>query len=781
MRILKKVLLILFTVIIIITVVTISLISPITKYLVEKYDEKYTGRQITLDWAYVNPFTGYIHFNKLKIHEYHSDSLFFSANGLSADIAMFKLLSKTYEISTLILDQPCGIVIKKDSVFNFYDLIRQFSSKGNPDTSLVKAPLHFNILKVNIHDGVFYYRDEKVPINYFIKNVDIESTGFRWNADTIAAGFSFLSGIGTGGMKGTFAMNFKTMDYRFGLFINKFDLNILEQYLKDLTNYGNYSANIDANMKVKGNFNTAEDVSFSGLFAINDFHFGKNIKDDYASFDKLSLAIFELSPKNHKYLFDSVSLRHPYFKFELYEFSNNLLKMFESKENPTLTDNQVPGGRFNLVLVIGKYIDELSKNFFRSNYKINRLAVYNGDLKFNDYSIGEKFSIELDPLMITADSVSKNLKRVNIYAKSGIKPFGNASIHLSINPIDSSDFDMQYHFQKIPLAMFNPYLIAYTSFPVDRGTIEINGIWNVRNSNIQSRNHLLIMDPRVNDRLRNKNSKWLPMRLIMAFVRERSNVIDYEIPITGNLKNPRFHLHDVLFDVLGNIFIKPPTTPYGIQVKNIETEIEKSLTLKWEIRSSRLRPVQEKFIEQMAEFLIKNPKASITVHPQQYMIKEKENILFYESKKQYYLAVHHKNSGDINEEDMEAIERMSVKDVLFIRYLNTQTKDSMLFTIQDKCTKLMGNSIVDSSYDKLNKERKNVFMEYFRLRGVEKRIKISSDQNIIPYNGYTYYKIDYKGEYPEALKRAYSKMNELNDKAPRNIFQKERSKNKGIW
>ena len=67
----------------------------------------------------------------------------------------------------------------------------------------------------------------------------------------------------------------------------------------------------------------------------------------------------------------------------------------------------------------------------------------------------------------------------------------------------------------------------------------------------------------------------------MAFIRERGNVIDYEIPITGNLKDPDFHLSDVIFDLLGNIFIKPPTTPYIFQVKNIETEIEKSLTLKW--------------------------------------------------------------------------------------------------------------------------------------------------------------------------------------------------------
>jgi uncharacterized membrane protein YqiK len=90
----RKILLIIAGIIIIIAVVVFIFISPVTKYLVQKYDEKYTGRKITIGWAYVNPFTGYIHFSNLKIYEYKSDSVFISMNGLSANISLFKLLSK---------------------------------------------------------------------------------------------------------------------------------------------------------------------------------------------------------------------------------------------------------------------------------------------------------------------------------------------------------------------------------------------------------------------------------------------------------------------------------------------------------------------------------------------------------------------------------------------------------------------------------------------------------------------------------------------------------------
>ena len=247
-----------------IVVVSVILISPITKYLVEKYDEKYTGRKITMDWVYVNPFTGYVHISNLKIYESRNlpggdkgDSIFFSAKGVTVNFAMLKLLSKTIEISELTLDQPKGIIIQNNQDFNFNDLIKLITPE-KPRTT--PSRFHFNILTTKIIDGEFYYREKQIPIYYFVKKVNFESSGKRWDADTVGAQFSLSSGIGTGNMKGNFTINFKKNEYRFDVVVHKFDLNILEQYLKDLTNYGSFSANIDANVKASGGFDDEENV-----------------------------------------------------------------------------------------------------------------------------------------------------------------------------------------------------------------------------------------------------------------------------------------------------------------------------------------------------------------------------------------------------------------------------------------------------------------------------------------------------------------------------------------
>ncbi len=731
--------------------------------------------KLALDWAYVNPFTGYIYLSDLKIFESQTDSIFLSAKSVSANFAMRKLLKKTYEINEITLVEPVGYIIQNKKALNFDDLIQLFSPKGKPKKN--KKPIQFNILNIKIKDGEFHYLEQQLPINYFIKHVNIESSGKWWDKDSLEVTFSFVPGIGNGKAKGNGSINFENLNYRLNAVITQYDLDFIQQYLNDITNYGSFRASLDANITSKGNFKNPENINARGLLAFHNFHFGKNTKEDFASFDKLVVAITELSPKNHKYLFDSIALTHPYFKYERYDKLDNVQTMF-GKKGSKITSAAADESEFNLVIEIARYVKLLAKNFFRSNYKINRVAIYEGDLKFNDFSTSEKFSIALNPINATADSIDKKHKRVSVALVSGLKPYGNGSVTLSINPKDSSDFDLNYHFQKLPVTLFNPYLITYTSFPLDRGTLELKGTWKVRNGEINSDNHLTVIDPRVSSRLQNKDTKWLPMRVIMSFVRERGNVIDYEIPISGNLNNPKFHLRDVIFDVVTNIFVKPATTPYRIQVRNIETEIEKSMSFKWDMRSSQVSKKQRYFIEKMALFLQDNPNASITITPHYFSEKEKEYLLLFEAKKRYSIDMQLTKAGSMSESDSLSIAKMSTKDSSFVKYLNRHIKDSMLFTIQDKCLFLIGATIINQRFATLNAEREQVFLSYFIEKEVVKQVHMHPGKTSIPYNGFSYYQIEYKGEFPESLLKAYSEMMELNDESPRKKFKEERRKNK---
>lgn len=155
--------------------VIILFISPFAKYLIQKNSEKWFGRQVKMGWLYLNPLTGNARIKNLKVFEPAGDTVFFSAKELSVSVALLKILGKSYEIKKLSIDNPVVWIIQNKKQMNFDDLIRKFTPKESEADTLEAH--HFNILRISIKNGEFHYVEKSIPVNYFIKNVNIDSPG----------------------------------------------------------------------------------------------------------------------------------------------------------------------------------------------------------------------------------------------------------------------------------------------------------------------------------------------------------------------------------------------------------------------------------------------------------------------------------------------------------------------------------------------------------------------------------------------------------------------------
>jgi len=750
----------------------IIFISPITKYLVEKYDTKFTGREVKMDWAYVNPFTGYLHFDGLKIFECESDTVFISVAGLSLNFEMLKALSGVYEISKITLNKPWGRIVQNGKQFNFSDLIVQFGPKEAKKDTAKREPVKFNLLNVTIENGEFHFFEKTIPIVYHIKNVEAKCTGKRWDSDETGIKLAFESGTGSGKIALQTNLNISNLDYKSTIRIRNFNMQLLAQYLKEISNYGTLGAILDADIQTTGNLNDPQKTDARMKFDLSDFHFGKNIENDYAAFEHLKVKINRLSPSKGIYDFDSIQLHKPYFKFERYDSLDNIENMFGVNGSKVKKVNSNEE-RFNLILEIAKYLRQLTENLLAGQYQLKSMIVSEGNILYNDYTPREKFSVAAQPFHLKADHIDKTKNHGDIEVNSGMKPYGKAHIKIQVYPKNQKDFDFHYYLAKLPLTLFNPFIVTATSFPLDRGSLELKGDWHVKNGKINSENRLTLIDPRTGKRVKKSDTRWIPVPLIFAILRERGNVIDYKIPIHGNLNNPKFNLWDPVLDVLGNIFIKPPTIPYGLHVRNVENKLEKSINIKWAQHSHELSEGTEKFIKKMVDFLEDNPDSQLDVHASVHEEKEKEFIEVYEAKKLYFLHKFHKTRRNFTTDDSLGVEKMANKEAGFLAYLNKRISDSLLFTVQHKSMNVVGEKAVDAKYAQLLSERKKLFLSYFP-ENIRQRLIFYPPTSIIPFNGQSLYEISYKGDVPENLRKDYSKYNDLSDDLPRAYFKKKR-------
>ncbi len=750
-------------VIAVILVMLIIIASPITRYLVQKYDVKFTGREIVLGRAYVNPITGSVSLRNITIYESGSDTVFFAARKFSTNISILKLIFGAYDISSIVLNQPEVRIVRTDTLFNFNDLIQKFAT--GKDT-LEEKVLKLDIRNIKINDGTVVFTERNMAADLTFSEINFRSPGVFWDVDSISGEFSVVPGEGS--LSGDFMFNKDSLDYRVSAQLSGLDLKQFKPFFDAMSGQSeaNISAFINLDLNARGNFKEITKGKIAGKLEMTDFHLGPNIRQDYLGVKRLLVELRNIDLEESRYYFDSVLIDKPYILYQKYDTLDNFRRLFSTwfAERAAEEVKEVADTIDFLVDMIGV------------DYYMDAFALKNARIDFDDYSAAEKFSMSLDPLNIKADTIDKSDKRVKITMNGKIKPYGRFAANLSMNPENDKNFDFNYEFRGIPAPMFNPYIASFTSYQFDQGTIEMHGDWSVKNADINALNHFLVLDPRDTKKVRGKDTKWIPLPLIMSFVRERGSVIDYQIPVKGNLNDPGFKVIDIISDILRNILVKPPTTPYRMEVKNVEQQIEKTLRVKWYMRQFAIEEGQEKFMEQISEFLKDSPEASIIVQPVFHEEKEKESLLFFEAKKKFFFARQKKEVAALSKKDSMEVEKLTFKDHALMKYLNGSLKNPELVTLQEKCYRLVGREIIDEEYRELIEKRRGAFLAYFIKNNVDNRVEILKVENRVPFNWFSYYDINYKGDVPESLEKAFRKLYEINSEPPRREYFKPERK-----
>jgi len=433
-----------------------------------------------------------------------------------------------------------------------------------------------------------------------------------------------------------------------------------------------------------------------------------------------------------------------FMKYEQYDNLDNFSRMF-GKNADLVKEAYARHKEVNIIFVIADFLSELVKNLVNSQYRVNDLTITNSKLLFNDYSLLQKFSATTDSIVITARDIDSRKKRSYFTLQSRLLPFGNVNANLDANPNDFGDFHLEYAVSNVAFPMFNPYLVTYTSFPFNKGEIQSNGTWNVVNKQINSANHLRIINPTTADKIKKRGTKHVPVPLLLAFVRDWRRMIDIDVPITGNLDDPNYHLWNVILNVIENIFVKPPTFPYTITKHKAEKEKEEHEMMEWKPMQTQMSNDQEKQLKEISHFLKSNPQVHLTITPYFYEDQEKEIIVLYEAKKKYYGSSHQLNATKLSEDDSMAITNMSIKDSAFVNYLNHHADTiGIEFSVLGKCMKLIGQSKVDEKYNEMVASRKKNVMAFFADAKQANRVTYKHEVSIIPRSGFSHDNFQYQ-------------------------------------
>ena len=271
----KRKLLIAALAIILMLIVSIMIFTPpVARWYINKHGKELIGRNINLEKIRINYFTFTFRIIGFKLFEKNDTSVFIKFDTLLVDLQPIKLIQSELVVKRLWLINPVSGITKRDTVFNFSDIIDFFSTTDTTavkDTVSSKSDYKFEFSDIRLSKGRISYTDEDIHNTTLLKNLSFSIPYLSWNQkESSKAGlkFNFRNG-GYFMADGSFDPG--SGDFIAKIIISNLDISEFAGYVKPYIYLNSIGGLAGCNVTINGNSDLLDSLSVKGNLLVNSF------------------------------------------------------------------------------------------------------------------------------------------------------------------------------------------------------------------------------------------------------------------------------------------------------------------------------------------------------------------------------------------------------------------------------------------------------------------------------------------------------------------------------
>ena len=253
--------------------VLIALPYGIKKY-VNKHGAEYTGRKMSVQDVKINYFSATFNIIDFKMLEADGQAAFVSFDTLMVHIAPFPLFSSKLVVRQIRLVKPFVNLVRKDSLYNFDDIIAFVNSKPKAKAdSLSKpsSPFEYVLNKISLEQGNLIFTDKGVNYTTTLKDLNFLIPNISFNQDEVkdtGIKFHFENG---GSFQAKTNFNQKNGSYFADFSVDKLDISPFMPYVKDYFKLKSIEGLLGGEFHLSGNTNNLDSILVRGKGEVKDF------------------------------------------------------------------------------------------------------------------------------------------------------------------------------------------------------------------------------------------------------------------------------------------------------------------------------------------------------------------------------------------------------------------------------------------------------------------------------------------------------------------------------
>ncbi|MGM0787040.1 MAG: DUF748 domain-containing protein, partial [Thermodesulfobacteriota bacterium] len=236
-----------------------------------------------------------------------------------------------------------------------------------------------------------------------------------------------------------------------------------------------------------------------------------------------------------------------------------------------------------------------------------------GVLDFSDLSLPLPFAARVQKLRGGISRLSPGQEEpTRVDLEGQVEDYGQTRISGELNPwnpISRAQFDLV--FENVNIPDLTPYAVQFTGRRIAAGRMDLDLGYVLDDGRLDARNSIVLRDLKLGERFEHPSATNLPLDLAIALLKDSDGVISVDIPVQGNVNDPKFSFGPAIRQALTDILQGIVSSPFKLLASLVDGDPGELAKVAFTPGSSEVAPPQRQRLDQLRAALDKRPELAL--------------------------------------------------------------------------------------------------------------------------------------------------------------------------
>lgn len=707
-------------ILVLVLLLLLGIISWFLPYLlkryVEQHSEEWIGRRVTIGSIILDPFSRTFGLTDVVCREPGSEERFVAWQKASVRWDLWAWWRHdAWRFHQVELRAPYVHVVQQGDRFNFSDLLELGASA--PAEPADTTPVVFSMEDLMISDGEVMYASDLLKEPMVAEAVQVRCS--RITSETGRMDLDLDLRLRSGGsVTGAFMIDTDRELYGIDARLRGLDLEPLLPYAQDLLDCRSLTGMLDVDLDLIDSWTDTSALALRTTIDLNDLELQDGasrkllgLKNGHCSLDTLSArsALFHLR---------NLSLDGAYARYESFaDSTDNWTRALRSAG--AVVDSgtvQLSVSESNVFLLLADYIAMLGREFIANEYNADSLSLTDGTIDLADHTMSRPFTYRIEGLGLRSTRVTTEQPTASMAVSALLNGSGIVTGDLVIDPREFKDMELALSVDRLALRDLDPYMRWYAAHPLMDGVLGYTSTTTIAAGRLDSKNHLRVDRMAIGKRTDDHavGIPVLPLRLAVGLLKDPKGLIDLDVPVSGDLKDPNFKPWPIVWQVLKNLLLKAVAAPANLLARAVggaEGDLE---AVRFEPMQAVPARAQLHALQQLAAALAAKPGLAADLVPLVDSAAEREELALFVAKRMCLFG----ERTDLAAADTLRLLAFSPRDSSFTRFLDLRSPGTRALPLHERCASVAGAAEVNRLQSDIEYARREHIMQWLLARNV---------------------------------------------------------------